>query len=104
MPTFRDFRRVVFRKLKVTPKRLAEPAEQRVERALSRIRATPEEAKAILAFAKIAEARLEQKKLVKARGGIEEDAIFISLRERTHRLLGKERAEEFFDLCNDPYF
>jgi hypothetical protein len=104
MPTFREIRARVFNKMRIRPKRLAEPSEQRTERALTRIRATPEEAKAVIEFAKMARSRLDQRKQYNAKGAIEDDPVFIRLKERADRLLGKDRADEFFGLCNDPYF
>ena len=102
MKFFRKARETIFRKLRVTPKNTS--PQVKVDRALIKIKATQKEARAILTLARAASERAEQRKSYNAKGNIEEDGIFITLKEKTYDVLGRRRAEEFFDMCNDPYF
>ncbi|MEK6958467.1 MAG: hypothetical protein AABW59_00305 [archaeon] len=102
MKFFRRTREFVFRKLKIKPK--ITPPTQKIDRALIKIHATEKEAQAILLLAKAASKRAQQRKDYHARGYIEDDEIFQRLKKKTYDLLGEKRAENFFDICNDPYF
>jgi len=101
---WRGVRAGLLRAAKIRPKRNAEPISKKIGRAFERIYATEEEKRAIRQFtAKIMRKR-EHSKSMGFRFVAETDPITQQLEKRTRELLGEKRADQFFSLCNDPYF
>jgi hypothetical protein len=98
---WRKIRTKIFSKL-IPP--YATPPKQKISNALVKIRATKKEAELIINFAKLAKQRAEQRKQYNAKGRFSEDAYNSFLIAETEKVLGKKRASDFFEMCNDPYF
>jgi len=101
---WRRIRAMILRKAGRKPRLGHEPTNQRVNRALKQIRATPEEIHESEQITIKALQRRVHNEQMGMRLNTSEDGVIQQTERDLTQLLGKRRAEKFFRLCNDPYF
>jgi hypothetical protein len=102
---WRSIRAVALRTLRVKPKpQTGENVARKIKQALHKIRSTEVERKKMIELTVQAINRQRQRRENGNGHSLTTDPILIELKKEAEKLLGKKRANKFFDLCNDPYF
>jgi len=81
-----------------------ENVKRKVNFALNKIRASDEEGEKIIELTTKALRRAAQRRQNGNGHTIMNDPILLELKTEAEELLGKRRANKFFQICNDPYF
>ncbi len=88
----------IFRKK--NPKKMS--VLEKTEKAFEIIKANPEEKKTIVGFMIEAFERVERRRKFGATGNYSDDPHNKELTKKTEKVLGKKRAEKFFEYMNNP--
>jgi hypothetical protein len=102
---WRSFRAAAFRLVKIKPKpQTGENVARKVKLALFKINSTPQEKRKMIELTIKAINRQRQRHESGNGHSLTNDHTLKELKQEATELLGRRRANKFFDLCNDPYF
>lgn len=101
---WRQIRTRILNKFRRMPEETKRCHSERVADALRRIGATEAEQREIFSLFLQARERQLQRTEYKAKGSAHADERILELNKKAVELLGEKRAENFFAMCNDPYF
>jgi len=104
MGILRTTRTKVFHAFKIAPRQYKTSSLGKTQKALERIHTTPKEQHAIIQLLKQAIDRSVQRNHYGNSTSYSKDSHNHSLMKQAETILGKKRANHFFELANDPYF